>query len=76
MSKRSRDDYGSPPLDTDLAEVCDGVRMLVKRRPHDGDRLVLLSHYPPRTRRLFPGDHDFSHETAQVPRCPASWAAP
>ena len=50
--------FAGPPLDTDLEEQCERLRDDIRRRLCDGDRVVVLSHYPPRFVGTFPGDND------------------
>ncbi|MGC4115832.1 MAG: metallophosphoesterase [Myxococcales bacterium] len=45
-----------PPFDRELAEVCAHVAGAVDRVRVDGDRIVLVSHYPGRVPGLFPDD--------------------
>ena len=45
-----------PPLDGELAEVCAEVGGAVDLARREGDRVVLLTHYPPRSPGLFPDD--------------------
>jgi Icc-related predicted phosphoesterase len=40
------DSYSDLPLESDLEPVCKSVREQAKELLHDGDTLVLLSHYP------------------------------
>lgn len=46
----------APPFDAELAEVCDRVGGAVDRERLEGDRVILLTHYPGRVPGLFPDD--------------------
>ncbi len=46
----------APPLDGELAEVCARVGGAVERERREGDRVVVLSHYPVYAPGLFPDD--------------------
>jgi Icc-related predicted phosphoesterase len=50
----SGDRHFDLPDEPDLAKVCDGIRRQVLRQVGLRDRLILLTHYPPKLRALFP----------------------